>query len=412
MEKYKDTLKWMFSKLPMYQRKGASAYRPGLDTMNQLDEYLGHPHRAFKSIHIAGTNGKGSTAHIMASILQSKGLKTGLYTSPHMLDFRERIKVNGVKIPKAKVAEFVSKNKNYFETKGVSFFEMTVSLAFWYFKKAKVDYAIIEVGLGGRLDATNIIMPVLSVITNIGLDHTQFLGETHAQIAQEKAGIIKKGVPIVIGEKEIKTKNVFIKTAQKVNAPLYFVEKYSSNFNSDLQGIYHSKNIQTAVTALKYLDEVELSLSSIQKGLLNVVINTQLMGRWQIISKSPEIILDVAHNKEGLTEVIKQLKMHSYQKLHLIMGFTKGRDIKDLLSLFPMDAAYYLSSPAIERAVPLTYLKEILKYSFLNLSFGENIIKVYKKALSNASPEDLILVTGSTFVVSEVLANFKNEIFE
>ena len=222
METYQDTLEWMFSKLPMYQRKGASAYRPGLEAMKQLDEYLEAPHKSFKSIHIAGTNGKGSTAHMMASVLQTAGFKTALYTSPHLLDFRERIKVDGKLIPKGQVVEFISKHKRYFERERLSFFEMTVALAFWYFKKQKVDYAVIEVGLGGRLDATNIITPVLSVITNIGLDHTQFLGNTHAAIAAEKAGIIKTNVPVIIGENDLKTRTVFESTAQKASAQIHF----------------------------------------------------------------------------------------------------------------------------------------------------------------------------------------------
>ena len=266
MSTYKETLKWMFSKLPMYQRQGAAAYRSGLDSIKLLDLYLGHPHKNFKSIHIAGTNGKGSTSHMIASILQTAGYKTGLYTSPHLLDFKERIKVNGVKISKEELMIFINSNKSYFEKQKFTFFEMSVALAFWYFNKVKVDYAIIEVGLGGRLDATNIITPVLSIITNIGLDHTQFLGKTHQEIALEKAGIIKNGVPIIIGEKDIKTENIFKDVSRKSKAPLYFTKKTAKNFTSDLKGFYQAKNIKTVITALNQLPDFNLNNSVIKKG--------------------------------------------------------------------------------------------------------------------------------------------------
>lgn len=250
METYQETIAWMFSKLPMFQRKGAAAYRPGLEAMQKLDQYLGNPHQAYPCIHIGGTNGKGSTAHMMASVLQTAGFKTGLYTSPHLLDFRERIKVGGQLISKQEVVEFVTSHKPYFEKAQLSFFEMTVGLALWYFKKEKVDYAVIEVGLGGRLDATNIITPVLSVITNIGLDHTQFLGTTHTAIAREKAGIIKPKIPVVIGEKDPRTQAVFEEVAQHQGAPLSFAEQQNSPFFSDLTGSYQKKNIRTVVAAL------------------------------------------------------------------------------------------------------------------------------------------------------------------
>ena len=398
----------MFSKLPMYQRKGAAAYRPGLNAMKMLDKRIGKPHKSFKSIHIAGTNGKGSTAHMIASVIQTAGYKTGLYTSPHLLDFRERIKVNGLKISKDEVVEFISTYKKYFDEENLSFFEMTVGLAFWYFKKKQVEYGIIEVGLGGRLDATNIITPVLSVITNIGLDHTQFLGNTHADIAREKAGIIKSKTPVVIGSRDKKTEKVFLEVAKNFSAPIFFTEDSISEFSTDLKGTYQSKNIQTAILVLNCLPQVKFKKSIIQQGLLNVISNTDLMGRWQSVNSSPQVILDVAHNKEGLTMIRKQLNFMEYGRLYLVMGFVQGRNVAELLSLFPNDAYYYLSSPNIDRAVKMIELKKQLKDSSLKITYTESILKAYENALLSAKPQDLILVLGSTFAVSEVLKQLKN----
>ena len=403
MSTYKETLKWMFSKLPMYQRQGAAAYRSGLDSIKLLDLYLGHPHKNFKSIHIAGTNGKGSTSHMIASIMQTAGYKTGLYTSPHLLDFTERIKVNGVKISKEEVMIFVNSNKSYFEKQKFTFFEMSVALAFWYFNKVKVDYAIIEVGLGGRLDATNIITPVLSIITNIGLDHTQFLGKTHQKIALEKAGIIKNGVPIIIGEKDIKTEKIFKDVSRKSKAPLYFAKKTTKYFASDLKGFYQKKNIQTVITALNQLPSFNLDNSIIKKGLKRVVDNTGLKGRWQVLQNSPKVILDVGHNKEALRLIAKQINEISYNKLYLVMGFIKEREVDSLLSLFPKEANFYLSSPNIERAMPLTILKTLLKPLNLKINYFKSIPIAYQMAVSNSDKDDLIFVTGSTFVVADIL---------
>jgi dihydrofolate synthase/folylpolyglutamate synthase len=399
---------WMFSKLPMYQRKGAAAYRPGLDAMKKLDKQIGKPHGSFKSIHIAGTNGKGSTAHMIASIVQTAGYKTGLYTSPHLLDFRERIKVNGLKISKDEVVEFISVYKKYFEDEKLSFFEMTVGLAFWYFKKKQVEYGIIEVGLGGRLDATNIIAPVLSVITNIGLDHTQFLGNTHADIAREKAGIIKSKTPVVIGSRDKKTEKIFLEVAKNLAAPIYFNEDSINEFRTDLKGTYQSKNIQTAILALNCLPQVNFEKKIIQQGLLNVISNTGIMGRWQSVNSSPQVILDVAHNKEGLTMIREQLNFIEYGRLYLVMGFVQGRNVAELLSLFPNDAYYYLSSPNIARALKINELKKQLKDSSLKITYTKSILKAYENALLSAKSQDLILVLGSTFAVSEVLKQLKN----
>ena len=393
----------MFSKLPMYQRQGAAAYRSGLDKIKLLDLYLGHPHKNFKSIHVAGTNGKGSTSHIIASILQTAGYKTGLYTSPHLLDFKERIKVNGKEISPEEVMIFINSNKPYFEKENFTFFEMSVALAFWHFSKVNVDYAIIEVGLGGRLDATNIITPVLSIITNIGLDHTQFLGKTHQKIALEKAGIIKNGVPIIIGEKDIKTEKIFKDVSRKSKAPLYFAKKTTKYFASDLKGFYQKKNIQTVITALNQLPSFNLDNSIIKKGLKRVVDNTGLKGRWQVLQNSPKVILDVGHNKEALRSIARQINEISYNKLYLVMGFVKEREVDSLLSLFPKEASFYLSSPNIEWAMPLPILKKLLKHLDLKINYFKSIPIAYQTAISNSDTDDLIFVTGSTFVVADIL---------
>ena len=397
----------MLSKLPMYQRQGAVAYRSGLDSIKRLDNYLGHPHKSFKTIHIAGTNGKGSTSHMIASVLQTAGYKTGLYTSPHLLDFKERIKVNGVEISSKDVITFINSKKAYFEKENFTFFEMSVALAFWYFRKVQVDYAVIEVGLGGRLDATNIITPVLSVITNIGLDHTQFLGKTREKIASEKAGIIKNEIPIIIGENDIKTKGIFLNKSKKLKAPLHFVKNNSMNFTSDLKGFYQTKNIKTVVTALNHLPDINLDNSIIKKGLNRVVENTGLKGRWQVIRNSPKVILDIGHNKEALRLTSNQLNEISYNKLYLIMGFTKEREINSWLSLFPKEANFYLSSPNVERAMPVSIVKASLKSSILKINYFKSISKAYQVALSNSGEDDLVLVTGSTFVVADLLKYLK-----
>jgi len=293
LKTYQETLDWMFAKLPMYQRKGASSYRPGLERMQRLDHYLGQPHLAFKSIHIGGTNGKGSTSHILSSVLQNSGYKVGLYTSPHLLDFRERIKLNGLLIPKEEVINFIEAHQRFFEKEQFSFFELTVAMAFTYFKKMKVDYALIEVGLGGRLDATNIITPILSIITNIGLDHTEFLGTTRPAIAKEKGGIIKKEVPVVIGEKDEATAKVFEQIASGLAAPIYFCNEPNQVWHTDLKGHYQKQNIETSLTALGHLKASLVNKLTIHKGLKNVITTTRFLGRWQKVNESPQIVLDV-----------------------------------------------------------------------------------------------------------------------
>ncbi len=409
MKSYQDTLDWMFSKLPMYQKVGGSAYRPGLERILAMDTHLEHPHRTFKSIHVAGTNGKGSTSHILSSILQSAGYKVGLYTSPHLLDFRERIKVNGQPIAEKNIIQFIERHAAYFESDQISFFEMTVGMAFSHFRERQVDYAIVEVGLGGRLDATNIIMPVLSVITNIGLDHTEFLGTTRTQIAKEKAGIIKSGIPVVVGQKDKETQQVFEEIALKQSAKLTFVKVQNQHWETDLKGVYQAQNIQTALTALTCLDDHKINLNTFKQGLKNVISNTGLLGRWQMISDSPQFILDVGHNKEGLSFLVTELQKLEFGHLHLIMGFVKGKNVVDLISLFPSKALFYLSSPKIDRAIPLSTLKAELTGSSKNIDFFPTVIDALNKARSSANENDLILVCGSTFVVAEVLSFIKNQ---
>ncbi len=407
MKAYENTLQWMYDRLPMYQRKGAIAYRPGLDAISHWAEYLGNPHRQFKSIHVAGTNGKGSTTHMMASVLQTAGYNTGLYTSPHLLDFRERIKVNGLMIPKEKVVQFIETHRAYIETHQLSFFEMTVGMAFAYFAEKKVDYGVIEVGMGGRLDATNIITPKLSVITNIALDHTQFLGSTRAEIAGEKAGIIKSGIPVVVGEEDLETKNVFLKKAAAVGAPIYFAKPIEEIWPSDLTGQYQKLNSATVVSALHVLKDEKINDSIIKKGLLQVKRQTHLMGRWQKVGESPEIILDVGHNEAGLKALALHLETITYQKLHLVMGFVKERDVALLLSIFSQNANFYLSCPKIDRGLAVVDLKNALKESSLNIHYFNSLEKAFQTAKSRALPKDLILVCGSTFVVAEILESLK-----
>lgn len=409
MKTYQDILDWMFSKLPMYQRIGKRAYKPNMESMLNLDNYLCKPHKSFKSIHIAGTNGKGSTSHLIASALQSSGYKVGLYTSPHLMDFRERIKINGNKIPHKEVIQFIAKHKNYFELNRTSFFEMTVGMAFTYFQFAKVDYAVIEVGMGGRLDATNIVTPVLSVITNIGLDHMEFLGTSRSKIASEKAGIIKTSIPVVIGEKDQETQSVFEEIANMNSAPLIFNKPLDMEWETDLKGGYQVKNIQTAYTALNELSDKRVDNNSIEQGFKNVISNTGIQGRWQVISEKPKILLDVGHNKEGISLIVQQLQDLSYNKLHIVLGFVKGKNVNKLISLFPKEALIYLSSPKIERAYTLERLKTDLINNNLTIKYFESVIESFQSAKSNAFQNDLVLVCGSTFVVAEVLSFLKDE---
>ncbi|HSM63517.1 MAG TPA: folylpolyglutamate synthase/dihydrofolate synthase family protein, partial [Gillisia sp.] len=343
----------MFQQLPMYQRLGADAFKKDLVNIINFSSHLGNPHNNFKTLHVAGTNGKGSTSHMLASILQEAGYKVGLYTSPHLIDFRERIKINGKEIPENFVVDFIGSNKNYLETNKLSFFEMTVGMAFSYFSKEKVDIAIIEVGLGGRLDSTNIIDPILSVITNIGLDHTDMLGNTLEEIATEKGGIIKPNTPVIIGEYQDETYPVFQKIAANNSSKIVLASSETISMETDLKGDYQKNNIRTAFIAVKELQSLGYNITSenIKQGLLSVISNTGLQGRWQQIHAHPKAICDTAHNKEGLKYVVHQLKKESYNKLHIVLGFVSDKKLDDLLPLFPSDAYYYFCKPNIPRGL-------------------------------------------------------------
>ena len=390
----------------MYQRVGQSAYKADLAATISLANYLNHPERSFKSIHVAGTNGKGSTSHLLASIFQEAGYKTGLYTSPHLKDFRERIKINGQMIPEQNVWQFVKNHKSFLEENHLSFFEMTVGLAFDYFRSENVDIAIIEVGMGGRLDSTNIITPEISVITNIGLDHTQFLGNTLPQIAAEKGGIIKSGVPVVIGEALPETKSVFDQIASEKNAPISYAEDFESlDYPSDLKGVYQKKNIRTVFTALHVLRKNgwKISEENIKEGLLNSIHNTGLMGRWQILGDQPKVICDTAHNKDGLRLVMEQLKREEYRQLHIVLGVVNDKDLASILPLFPKDALYYFCKPNVPRGLDASLLTVRAREFGLNGEEYISVEKACKAALDAASDDDFIYIGGSTFVVAEVV---------
>ena len=388
----------------MYQQKGAVAYRPDLSRMQDFCDYLGNPEKKIKSVHVAGTNGKGSTSHMIASVLQESGFKVGLYTSPHLKDFRERIKINGSLISKEYIVDFVSKHKPYFFDHSLSFFEMTVGLAFCYFEESQVDVAVVEVGMGGRLDGTNLLTPEVSVITNIGLDHMQFLGNNLAEIAAEKAGIIKEGISVVIGETHPETKAVFEKVAKQLNAPISFADQEQiENHESDLKGSYQFNNIKTAVIALETLKSFEIKTDKIRQGLSKVILNTGLQGRWQVLGDAPKVIADVAHNKEGLKYVIPQISTTPHENLHLVLGFVNDKSVAEILSLFPTTAYYYLTQPEVPRAFPLENLALIATNLKLNFQSYYSVKEALFNAKANAKPEDLIYVGGSTFVVAEIL---------
>lgn len=402
---YKETLNWMFKQLPMYQQKGTSAYKDKLDNILNFSEILGNPHNQFKSIHVAGTNGKGSSSHMLASILQEAGYKVGLYTSPHLKDFRERIKINGETIGKEYVKEFIETHKTFLEWNKLSFFEMTVGMAFRYFGDEKVDVAVVEVGLGGRLDSTNIITPELSLITNIGLDHTQILGNTLEKIALEKAGIIKRGVPVVISEKQSETEGIFKLIAAQKNSKIIFAEELSlkDEYETDLLGNYQKKNSKGVVASIKELEEFKVEDKHIEAGLQNCITNTGILGRWQVLGKNPAVICDTAHNREGLNLVLQQIKRQKPSKIHFVLGFVDDKNLDNVLGLFPPDGSYYFVKPDIPRGLSASDLKnKALKFG-LSGSCYKSVKKGLKKATDNAEHNDFIYVGGSTFVVAEVV---------
>ncbi|WP_412469371.1 bifunctional folylpolyglutamate synthase/dihydrofolate synthase [Pedobacter sp. KLB.chiD] len=427
---YQQTLDFLYSKLPMFTRVGASAFKKDLTNTIILCEALDNPQNKFKSIHVAGTNGKGSTSHMLASVLQAQGYKTGLYTSPHLKDFRERIRINGTMINKSEVVSFVKKQQNLIEKIEPSFFEVTVALAFDHFAKHQVDVAIIEVGLGGRLDSTNIITPQISVITNISLDHTNMLGNTLAEIAGEKAGIIKKNIPVVIGETQEESAPVFIKKAEAENAPIVFADQVltAQNFkiknsklflsvyqggkikykdlHSDLTGIYQHKNILTVLETLTVLNEkteIKTDQESIYKGIRQVKRQTGLQGRWQTLSRNPLVICDTGHNEAGITEVIKNISQTPYQQLHIVFGMVNDKDISKVLSLMPKNATYYFCKPNLERGLAADTLKEQAAAFSLKGNSYTSVLEAKATAIQIADPEDLVFIGGSTFVVAEAI---------
>ncbi|MFC2354899.1 MAG: bifunctional folylpolyglutamate synthase/dihydrofolate synthase [Capnocytophaga ochracea] len=402
---YQETLSWMFNRLPMFQTQGKTALNNKLDNILAFTSVLGNPQTKFKSLHIAGTNGKGSSSSMLASILQEAGYKVGLYTSPHLKDFRERIKINGKEIPEDYVVSFIAKNKPFLEEYHLSFFEMTVGMAFSYFENEKVDIAVIEVGLGGRFDSTNIIIPEVSLITNISKDHTDILGDTLPKIAFEKAGIIKENVPVVISEYQEETAPVFTAKAKEMNAPIIFANHIETSLTTDLQGAYQEKNIKgvIAVTELLIHQGWDITPENIAQGLLHVVHNTNLKGRWQTLGSYPTIVCDTGHNVGGLTYVMEQLKKQTYTHLHIVVGFVKEKDVNSVLELFPKEATYYFCSPAIARGLNVDTLKEIATAKGLQGERYSSVAEALNAAKAQALPTDFIFVGGSTFVVAEVL---------
>ena len=427
---YKQTLDFLFSWLPAYHRIGRAAYKNNLDNSNALDSYFGHPHLKFRTIHVAGTNGKGSVSHMIASILQEAGYRTGLFTSPHLRDFRERIRINGEMIPKREVTAFVRKHHSIIESLKPSFFEMTVAMAFDYFARANVDVAVIEVGLGGRLDSTNIITPVLSVITNIGHDHMDLLGNTLGKVASEKAGIIKHKTPVVIGETQEETRKVFEMRAAENGSPLFFAD---ANFEcliqpvSDLAferqysirniaenktirgslpvgGDYQGKNLITVCQSLSVLKpELNLTDENIVEGIRKVIINTGLQGRWQVLRTKPLVICDTGHNKEGLEFVARQLKVMKSARLRMVIGFVSDKDLSLVFPLLPREAEYYFTRASIPRALDEKILQSKASESGLYGKCYSSVREALDAAIGEAGPEDLVFVGGSTFVVAEII---------
>ena len=408
---YKDTLDYLYNSAPLFQQIGAGAYKEGLENTWALDEHFGHPHRSFRSIHIAGTNGKGSCSHTLAAILQEAGYKVGLYTSPHLIDFRERIRVNGQPVPEAYVIRFVEEERAFFEPLHPSFFELTTAMAFRYFAEEKVDVAVVEVGLGGRLDCTNIIRPDLCIITNISLDHVQFLGDTLEKIAGEKAGIIKPGIPVVIGETTPETRPVFQKKAEEVGAPIHFAEEEVKEVHPDweyeLKGLYQEKNRRTLWAALPLLQEggYQISESDIQTGFAHVVELTGLMGRWQKLQEHPTVVCDTGHNVGGIQYIAEQLRRQVFRRLHIVIGMVNDKDVCGVLALLPREATYYFTQASVKRALPAGQLARLAAEAGLQGTCYPDVPSAVRAAQKESLPEDFIFVGGSSFIVADLLAN-------
>ena len=418
---YEETLDYLYNSAPLFQHIGKDAYKAGLENTYLLDEYFNHPHRQFRTIHIAGTNGKGSCSHTLAAILQSAGYKTGLYTSPHLIDFRERIRVNGIPVSKEYVIDFVEKHRVFFEPLHPSFFELTTAMAFHYFSQSQIDVAIIEVGLGGRIDCTNIIRPDLCVITNISFDHIQFLGNTLAKIATEKAGIIKEKTPVVIGETTPETKPIFTTRAKEVNAPIYFAEEeqllHSSSINEkgkriyqttdylnlegELEGLCQLKNTNTLLSAIRLLKQAgyQLTESNIRKGFSQVCELTGLMGRWQKLESEPTLICDTG----GISYIIEQLKHQKYERLHIVIGMVNDKDISGVLSMLPKNATYYFTKASVKRALSEKELQSLAMQSRLHGDAYPDVETAVAAAKEKANKNDFIFVGGSSFIVADLL---------
>ncbi len=427
---YRQTMDYMYEQLPVFHRIGAAAYKPEMGNITELCELMGQPHKQFKSIHIAGTNGKGSVSHMLASILQSAGYKTGLHTSPHLKDYRERFRINGKMMQKSEVIHFVHKWKSEFLKINPSFFEISVALAFDHFAKNKVDIAVIETGMGGRLDSTNIITPEVSVITNIGWDHMVFLGNTLANIAGEKAGIIKPGVPVVIGESHPETKNVFLEKTQLMSAPISFADQdikiertgqskksggyykisvqenvLFNNLFCPLGGDYQQKNIPTVIKTVEFLNNSGFFISKkhISEGISKVIQQTGIKGRWQVIRQKPLVIADVGHNKNGLDFTLAQILKIPHENLHFVLGMVNDKDIASIINLFPTDAFYYFCKPDVPRGLDEAELEAKGKLAGLKGSSYPSVSQAYKAAIENAKEADIIYIGGSTFVVAEII---------
>lgn len=422
---YQETIEYLFNSTPVFEKVGAKAYKPGLQTTETLDKHFGHPHRQFKSIHVAGTNGKGSCSHTLAAILQSEGYKVGLFTSPHLVDFRERIRVNGECISEQYIIEFVEKERRFFEPLHPSFFELTTALAFKYFAEQKVDIAIIEVGLGGRLDCTNIITPILSIITNISKDHTQFLGNTLADIAGEKAGIIKPEVPVIIGEDLPETRPVFQQKAKKGNAPIIFAQdenqqevlkaehingkmEYTTRtwgkLTGELCGDYQTKNMNTILNAVKYLTLVKNEGTSIKYGISHVTELTGLMGRWQKIQDKPLVICDTGHNVGGWQYLAPQIKAQACRQLRIVFGMVDDKDVTTVMKMLPKDAIYYWTQATTKRAIKVEKIAELGTSLGLNGNVYPSVNKAFKAAQTDAAEDDFIFVGGSSYIVADFLS--------
>lgn len=404
---YPQTLEYLYSHLPMFHRIGPAAYKPGLDNTLRLLEAVGNPHLGLKTVHVAGTNGKGSTSHMIASTLQEAGYKTGLYTSPHLKDFRERIRINGVMIPQHDVVEFVKGYREKWVSISPSFFEICVAMCFWYFQKEKTDIAVIETGLGGRLDSTNVIQPELAVITNIGLDHMNLLGDSIEKIAAEKAGIIKTGIPVVIGPMRPNARQVICAQAQSHHSSIIDASSLSTDEvpSCELMGIYQEENRKTACMSIKKLQELGWNISdeNMAQGFMHVTRNTGLLGRWQVLGQKPTIIADVAHNEDGIIQVVKQLKTLSYNHLHFVLGMVNDKDISKVLSLLPKNATYYFCKANIPRGLDAALLRDQAMMQDLHGEAYGSVADAFSAAQKHAAPDDLVFAGGSVFTVAEVL---------